>query len=106
MLLTALLCVPAFAAGEHEHSGVLALSDEHAWGEWYTAKEPTVNEEGELRRVCANDPNHVQTQPIPKLDPPAQEEPSGGRTPFLDFWQRLINWFRKLFAAIADWFVR
>ena len=117
LLLTAALFTPAFAAGEHVHSGPLEAlrtetellplnADAHAWGEWYTAKEPTVNEEGERRRVCANNPAHVETQPIAKLDPPAQEEPSGGGNAFLSFWQRLINWFRAFFRIVTEWFRR
>ena len=64
-----------------------------------------MDEEGVLQRVCRNNPNHVETQPIAKLDPPAPENPSGGGSnSFLDFWQRLINWFRGVFRAMADWF--
>ena len=39
---------------------------------------------------------------------PDEPESSGnnGGTSFRDFWQRIIHWFRRLFAAIRDWFVR
>ena len=63
-----------------------------------------MSEEGELRRVCANDPAHVETQPIARLDPPAEEGASGGVwDSFLNFWQRLIRWFRAVFRAFTEW---
>ncbi len=42
----------------------------HAWGEWTVTKEATETEEGEERRVCANDGTHVETRPLPKLVAP------------------------------------
>ena len=92
--------------GAEETRPLAPDTDAHAWGEWYTAKEPTASEEGELRRVCVNDPNHVETKPIPKLEPPAQEETSGRRTSFWDFWQRIVNWFRRLVAVVRSLFGR
>ena len=62
-----------------------------------------MEEEGLRQRVCANDPSHVETDPIPKLTPPADNSGSG-RISIIDFWQRLIRWFRALFKAIAQWF--
>ncbi len=54
-----------------------------------------------MQRVCANDPGHVETQPIPKLDPSSG---SGSLSSFLRFWQRIIEWFRRIFATIGNWF--
>lgn len=36
----------------------------HNYGEWYEAKAPSCTEEGELRRVCNNDPTHIETMAI------------------------------------------
>ena len=37
----------------------------HAYGEWTTTTEPTCGNPGEKRRVCANDPTHVEVEVIP-----------------------------------------
>ena len=39
----------------------------HAWDEWQITKNPTVDAEGESRRVCRNDSNHVEIKILPKL---------------------------------------
>lgn len=39
----------------------------HAWGEWTETKAATEEEAGEEKRVCANDPTHVETREIPAL---------------------------------------
>ncbi|MDE6074884.1 MAG: hypothetical protein K2G26_00430, partial [Clostridia bacterium] len=46
------------------------LDNNHAWGEWTVTKEATEAEEGEERRVCANDDTHFETRPIPKVVAP------------------------------------
>lgn len=38
----------------------------HKWGEWTTTKKATNTEDGEMQRVCENDPSHVETLTIPK----------------------------------------
>ena len=40
----------------------------HDWGEWEEISAPTAEAEGAERRVCGNDPSHVEERPIPKLD--------------------------------------
>ena len=40
----------------------------HEWGEWITTKEATNDEAGEWQRTCKNDPTHVETVTIPKLN--------------------------------------
>ena len=35
---------------------------------------------------------------------PATEPSGGGRTSLWDFFMRIINWFRSIFRAFADWF--
>ena len=40
----------------------------HDWGEWITTKEATNDEAGEWQRTCKNDPTHVETVTIPKLN--------------------------------------
>ncbi|MDE6664460.1 MAG: InlB B-repeat-containing protein, partial [Lachnospiraceae bacterium] len=37
----------------------------HKWGNWTTVTPATANTEGEEKRVCANDPSHVETKVIP-----------------------------------------
>jgi len=37
----------------------------HAWGEWTVTTAATCTEPGVETRVCANDPAHTETQPIP-----------------------------------------
>ena len=37
----------------------------HAWGDWVETAPATCEEAGEEKRVCGNDPTHVETQPIP-----------------------------------------
>ncbi len=40
----------------------------HDWGEWTTVTEPTETEEGLERRVCGNDPSHVEERVMPALN--------------------------------------
>ena len=40
----------------------------HNFGEWSVTKAPTLDAEGELTRVCANDGNHKETFTLPKLN--------------------------------------
>ena len=71
----------------------------HAWGEWTVVREATVEEEGLRQRVCANDPSHVETDPIPKLTPPADNGGSGKSLwqTIMEFFQRIADFFRRLF---------
>ena len=39
----------------------------HDWGEWQTVKKATATEDGEAKRVCSNDSDHVETKKLPKL---------------------------------------
>ena len=76
----------------------------HAWGEWKAVKEATVEEAGLKRRTCANDASHVEELPIPKLDPPAPEDPGtgSGAGTVAQFLARI----RETFRGIIDWFLR
>ena len=49
-------------------SSIIDAPTGHKWGEWEVVKEPTVYEEGMEQRKCKNDPSHVQTRTIPRLD--------------------------------------
>ena len=40
----------------------------HLWGDWKVTKEASETEDGEQKRVCINDPSHVETAIIPKKD--------------------------------------
>ena len=39
----------------------------HNWGEWVTVKAPTATADGEAKRVCAENPDHVEYKVLPKL---------------------------------------
>ena len=48
--------------------GTIAIDeDAHAWGNWENTKEPDCTNEGEQTRVCANNAEHTETQPIAAL---------------------------------------
>ena len=51
-----------------EHETLPAVG--HNWGEWTVTKEATVDEEGEETCICLNDPSHIDTRVIPKLEKP------------------------------------
>lgn len=46
----------------------------HDWGEWIVDREATEDEEGEQHRICANDPEHVEVQTIPKIEAADESE--------------------------------
>ncbi len=48
----------------------------HDYGAWEVTKEPTATEKGAKRRVCRNDPSHIETGEIPPTgeDDPTVEE--------------------------------
>ncbi len=48
----------------------------HSYGEWSVYKAATTEEEGEERRICANDSTHYESRPIAKLDPVSPTEPT------------------------------
>ncbi len=70
---------------------VRARPHTHVWGEWIVLREATETEEGLRQRVCLGNSGHVETQTIPKKEP-------GGGNSFLDFFRRVVEWFRSLFA--------
>ena len=37
----------------------------HSWGDWTTVTEASCTEEGLRQRICANDPSHMEKEPIP-----------------------------------------
>ena len=49
--------------GKLETAVISALG--HNWGEWQITKPATATTDGEMQRVCKNDPSHKQTQVIP-----------------------------------------
>lgn len=57
-----------------EHTMLLAVTTtaEHCWGEWYVEKQPTEDEDGLWVRVCAADPEHVETEIIPAGSEPVE----------------------------------
>ncbi|MBR1392671.1 MAG: BspA family leucine-rich repeat surface protein [Ruminococcus sp.] len=53
----------------------------HSWGDWTVTKEATLDAEGEEQRVCANDPTHIETRAIPKLEPVPDPAPEPSPEP-------------------------
>ena len=105
-------------ASPYGQFGIHRLSD----GGYLVAEPVTENEEnaaylylysfdpanGLIKYSAPEDPG-TEPPTEPQTEPAAQ--PSGGSGSsigkrFRDFWQRLLNWFRELFAAIRGWFGR
>ena len=55
--------------GVVDEKDLVIPATDHDWGEWEVVTEPTTETEGLRRRVCKNDPSHVEEEVIPKLDP-------------------------------------
>ncbi len=78
----------------------------HTWGEWVVVRQATTDETGLMRRVCANDPSHVEEREIPKLELDENNEPTsaihafiekitGAAKGIIDWFLRLFKWFGK-----------
>ena len=91
----------------------------HTWGDWKDIKAPTATEEGTRTRTCAICGDQEQ-QSIPRLDN-SSEPTSDPTTPSstqsdnehnedsgkkLNFFQRIIEWFRNLFNKLFGWMKR
>ena len=50
-----------------DHSETKTPAYGHKWGDWVITKDPTTTSEGEAKRVCQNDYDHVEYKTIPKL---------------------------------------
>lgn len=50
-----------------DHSEVVLDPYGHNWGDWEVVKHATKTEKGQERRVCAEDPDHVEYRDIPAL---------------------------------------
>ena len=68
----------------------------HVWGEWEVIRQATTSEEGLMRRVCVNDPGHVEEEIIPKLQPQTSAFQRFIQR-IAEFFKNIIDWFRKLF---------
>ena len=55
-----------------DHSEVVLDPYGHNWGDWEVVKHATKTEKGQERRVCAEDPDHVEYRDIPAL---GEDEP-------------------------------
>jgi len=73
----------------------------HSWGEWEVVKQATPDEEGLMRRVCANDPSHVEEQVIHRYEEDENGEPTSAIREFIaritSFMKGIIDWFLRLF---------
>ncbi|MBO4864370.1 MAG: leucine-rich repeat protein [Eubacterium sp.] len=54
---------------EIEKDSWIIEAKEHDWGEWEVTTPATETEEGVETRVCKNDPEHIETRVIEKLQP-------------------------------------
>jgi hypothetical protein len=61
----------------------------HDWGEWVVTGEPTEYAEGEMTRVCKNDPSHKETKIIPKIEKNPMSE-----IPYIPFIPLPVRSFR------------
>ena len=68
----------------------------HDWSEWEVIKQATTGEEGLMRRVCLNDDSHVEEEVIPKLQPQTNAFQQFIQR-IVDFFNNIIDWFRRLF---------
>ncbi len=64
------------AQGQNEIESAVIPALGHDWGEWQTVRPATETASGERRRVCKNDPSHVQTEIIPASGSSAHDCPS------------------------------
>ena len=71
----------------------------HEWGEWEVIRQATREEEGLMRRVCANDPSHVQEEIIPRYEEDEEGNPSVG---IMEWFHRVVEYVR----GFIDWFLR
>lgn len=73
----------------------------HSWGEWEVVEQATTEETGLMRRMCQNDPSHVEERVIPKLELDENNEPTSAIQAFIDsitsFFRGIIDWFLRLF---------
>nr|MCR4709611.1 Ig-like domain-containing protein [Clostridiales bacterium] len=72
----------------------------HSWGEWTVVKEATADEDGLMRRVCANDASHIEEEVIPKT---GGEDPSG--KPELipqTLWDKTESWGSPHFSNVEN----
>ena len=92
---TVIYCVNCPAELSRTHVEIPARG--HVWGEWEVVKPATAEEEGLMRRVCANDPDHAEEEVIPKLQPQ-----TSAFQQFIarirDFFNNIIDWFGRLFS--------
>ena len=77
----------------------------HTWGEWEVIQQATTEETGLMRRVCQNDPSHVEERVIPKLELDENNEPTSAIQAFIDsitsFFRGIIDWFLRLFKWLG-----
>lgn len=67
----------------------------HCWGDWTVVREATASRAGLMERVCLNDPDHVETDTIPMLEPTFA---NGGYLSrilgiILEFFRKIIAFF-------------
>lgn len=57
---------------------IIAINENHNWGEWQVVTEATETEEGEERRVCARNDTHFETRTMPYVAPEDSGKLSAG----------------------------
>ena len=75
--------------------------DNHNWGEWKVVKQATYEEEGLMRRVCLNDPKHVEELEIPRYEEDENGNPTQKIMEFIEsveeYIKGVIDWILRLF---------
>ena len=71
----------------------------HRWGEWEVIRQATETEEGLMRRVCENDPAHVEERVIPMYE----EDENGNPTQKI---QEFIERIETYVKGVIDWILR
>ena len=60
--------------GKNQISYPVIKATGHDWGEWTVTKPATDTEDGEETRICKNDSSHIETRPIPALNPEVDKD--------------------------------
>ena len=92
------------ACGEIMDYDILDIDpNNHAWGEWEVITQATTTEEGLMRRVCNNDPSHIEERIIPRYE---EDEASNPIAAIIEFVQELEQTVSEYTRGIIDWFLR
>ncbi len=75
----------------------------HTWGEWEVITQATVESEGLMRRVCRNDPSHIEERVIPRYE---EDEAGNPIAALIEFVRNLEQSIADYARGFIDWFLR